>query len=65
MIGPFGLGALVGLILGSMVGVVVMALCGIARKGDYENEMSELRQREDDCNGLKRERWRSEKNKSM
>lgn len=55
MIGEFGLGALFGFILGSMAGVVVMALCGIARRGDYENEMSELRQREDDSNGLKSE----------
>ena len=55
MIGAFSLGALVGLIVGGMLGVLVMALCGIARKGDYENEMSELRQREDDSNGLKSE----------
>lgn len=49
------LGFIAGLIVGGMFGVLVMALCGIARNGDYENEMSELRQREDDSNGLKRE----------
>lgn len=49
------LGFIAGLIVGGMFGVLVMALCGIARNGDYENEMSELRQREDDCNGFKRE----------
>lgn len=59
------LGFIAGLIVGGMLGVLVMALCGIARNGDYENEMSELRQRKDDSNGLKSERWRSEENKSM
>lgn len=49
------LGFIAGIIVGGMLGVLVMALCGIARNGDYENEMSELRQRKDEGNGFKRE----------